>query len=798
MKKLWRILLSLSLATAVLGGGLLWLGSQNPFVYAAPLATTWYVATTGNDGNDCLTAATPCLTVGGAEGKAANGDVIIIAAGVYEVDLTTSKTLTMTGAGRDATYLDGANAHRVLGLFGSAEITLQDVTVQNGRYTGQQGGAIYNLGTLALTNVRLTNNSSDSGGGAIYNNGALTVQNSEVISNSATNGDGSGRGGGIYANYSSTLTVTQSLIANNSADEGGGLFLLSSAAIGDSTIRDNQSTDSGGGASLFFGDVVATFDGVTFSGNQAVLNGAALNNRAGRLLLTNSTVSDNSAFNYTAVYNVGATAFTTVTNSTIAYNQASSGVVGYGGLVNVSGGTVTVQNSIVAFNDQQNCLGSITSLGNNLANDTACSFVAAGDWQSSDPLLAALGDYGGATQTHALLPGSPAIEAGDAAACPAADQRGVARPQDGDNNGTAECDIGAFELDSQLLINDVTTVTEGDAGATEAVFTVTLAPASAQVVTVDYATADDTAVSPADYNAANDTLTFTPGQTSRTITVTVNGDTADELDERFFLNLSNPANAGIIDGQGEGLIIDDDGLAALTISDGTVVEGDTGSVTAVFTVTLSPASTDTVSVTYATLAGSATESADYAAANDVLTFAPGQTSRTIAVQVYGDNIDEGSSETFSVALSSPVNANIGDGAAVGTIVDDDTARLLLEAAPEFVEGDTGTTTAVFVATLTRPTGFPVTVDYATATAVTGVPAQAGSDYAAASGSLLFAAGETSKNIPVTIYGDTVIEADETLDMNISNASSVPIAAASSTGRILNDDYYNTYLPLILR
>ena len=121
-----------------------------------------------------------------------------------------------------------------------------------------------------------------------------------------------------------------------------------------------------------------------------------------------------------------------------------------------SGGTVAVQNSIVAFNDQQNCLGSITSLGNNLANDTACGFVAAGDWQNSDPLLAALGNYGGATQTRALLPGSPAIEAGDAAACPATDQRGVAWPQDGGNNGTAECDIGVFELDSQLLINDVT------------------------------------------------------------------------------------------------------------------------------------------------------------------------------------------------------------------------------------------------------------------------------------------------------------------------------------------------------
>src|SRR5206468_2292528 len=118
-----------------------------------------------------------------------------------------------------------------------------------------------------------------------------------------------------------------------------------------------------------------------------------------------------------------------------------------------------------------------------------------------------------------------------------------------------------------LAVNDVT-VTEGDSGTVNATFTVSLSAASGQTVTVQAATANGTATAPADYTAVGlTTLTFAPGQTSQSLTVLVNGDTLDEADETFLVNLSNPSNASISDGQGVGTITDDDGTPTLTIND---------------------------------------------------------------------------------------------------------------------------------------------------------------------------------------------------------------------------------------
>jgi hypothetical protein len=102
------------------------------------------------------------------------------------------------------------------------------------------------------------------------------------------------------------------------------------------------------------------------------------------------------------------------------------------------------------------------------------------------------------------------------------------------------------------------TVTEGNFGTTSAVFSVTLSAASGQTVSVDYATADNTATSPADYTSASNTLTFPAGTTVQTITITVQGDVLDEIDESYFVNLSNASNASISDNQGVGTITDDD------------------------------------------------------------------------------------------------------------------------------------------------------------------------------------------------------------------------------------------------
>lgn len=215
-------------------------------------------------------------------------------------------------------------------------------------------------------------------------------------------------------------------------------------------------------------------------------------------------------------------------------------------------------------------------------------------------------------------------------------------------------------------------MTEGNSGTVNATFTVTLSAASGKTVTVNYATADGTATAPGDYTAiANTPLTFNPGDTSKTVTVLVTGDAIDEVNETFTVNLANPSNATIGTGTGTGTITDDDG-PSISINDVTVTEGDSGQANAVFTVSLSAASPQTITVNYATANGTAAAGSDYAAiASTALTFNPGDTTKQISVVVNGDTADE-ADETFLVNLSSPVNATIADGQGQGTILNDDT------------------------------------------------------------------------------------------------------------------------------
>ena len=224
-----------------------------------------------------------------------------------------------------------------------------------------------------------------------------------------------------------------------------------------------------------------------------------------------------------------------------------------------------------------------------------------------------------------------------------------------------------------LSINDVT-VAEGNSGTTTASFTVTLSAASTSTVTASYATANGTATAGSDYVAQTGTLSFTAGQTSKTISVTVNGDTTVEPNETFIVNLSSPSGATLADAQGQGTITNDDtaALPTLSINDVTVAEGNSGTTTASFTVTLSAASTSTVTASYATADGTATAGSDYVARTGTLTFTAGQTSRTISVTVNGDTTVE-PNETFFVNLSTPSGATIADAQGQGTITNDDTA-----------------------------------------------------------------------------------------------------------------------------
>ena len=231
--------------------------------------------------------------------------------------------------------------------------------------------------------------------------------------------------------------------------------------------------------------------------------------------------------------------------------------------------------------------------------------------------------------------------------------------------------VSASEVTVTITEDDTPALTIADANSTEGdgqiTFTVRLNVASSLAVTVDWATADDTATQGADYAETTGTLTFDALETEQTITVPLLDDALDENDETFTVALTNAANATLDDAEATGTIADNDDTPALTIADAEAAEGD-GQIT--FTVTLGAASSLEVTVDWTTADGTATADADYVAADGRLTFAPGQTEATIAVAVFNDALDEGD-ETLTIALSDPTNATMAEGTATGTITDDD-------------------------------------------------------------------------------------------------------------------------------
>jgi hypothetical protein len=222
---------------------------------------------------------------------------------------------------------------------------------------------------------------------------------------------------------------------------------------------------------------------------------------------------------------------------------------------------------------------------------------------------------------------------------------------------------------------------EGNSGQTAFTFSVKMNRPSTSTVKVHYSTQNVTAARGEDYVAKAGTLTFAPGETSKTVTVLVNGDTKVEGDERFFLNLFDASGAFIAVGTGEGKILNDDAPTptptptphpgvSIAVNDESDIEGNTGLRPITFKVWLDRASTQTVSVHFATANGTAIAGSDYNAASGTITFAPGQTHKTVTVYIRGDRLKE-SDETFFVNLSSPMKAVIARGQGKGLIKNDD-------------------------------------------------------------------------------------------------------------------------------
>ena len=426
-------------------------------------------------------------------------------------DLDITDDVTITGISARQVVIDGISEDRVFDVKLDVVAEINTVIIQGGK--ALNGGGIRNNGTLTLNDVTVTANtagdSSTSNGGGVLNVGTLTAVASRISGNDTT-----GSGAGIDNVGSATLTGT-AVIGNIAAINGGGLNNISGGALtieGGSRIETNTANSPAtGGGGILAGNGTVTITDSTLRGNMAVTSGGAINVTSNAIVsLTDSTVSANSASDGGAI-DVGGVV--TITTSTLDINQASddggalflgsNGVLtalnstfsgnsaandggallaAAGGGIRETNGTVEVRNTIVALSTSGgDCSGTVTTAGVNLDSDSTCAFALS----SAAPGLDTLQDNGGPTFTHALLVGSPAINAALASACAARDQRGVLRP-------AAFCDIGAFERSLIDLIGDITWVpatdfdldwflnlsasNNGDDGASNVTGTVTLPP----------------------------------------------------------------------------------------------------------------------------------------------------------------------------------------------------------------------------------------------------------------------------------------------------------------------------------
>ena len=458
----------LNLATDQRGAGFPRLQSFNVDMGAYEFSS--YTVTKTLDTNDGFCSILDCSLREAIAAANSGGGITFNVTGTIVLtsgELTINKDLTIKGPGSGDLAISGNNASRIFNITGGT-VTIVDVTIVGGRRNG--GGGIRNGGVLTLTNSTVVANNaviSGEGGGifnergailtltnstvstngtdflgkgaGIFNNGTLTLTNSIIRGNRANN---AGEGGGIYNNYGGTVTLTNSTIRDNNAGDGGGIFNFGTVTLTNSTIRDNKTDLGGFGGGIYNnygGTVTLTNSTVSANGTFFAGGGGGIFN-SGTVTLTNSTISSNYGGDGGGILNSGTV---TLTNSTVRANTALFGGEG-GGISSSIYGTVTLTNTIIADNPSGgDCAGAFTSLGFNLDSDGSCGLNTTGDLSNVDPLLGPLQDNGGPTFTHALLPGSPAIEAGDDSVLgPPFDQRGEGFPR----LSGMHVDIGAYEV----------------------------------------------------------------------------------------------------------------------------------------------------------------------------------------------------------------------------------------------------------------------------------------------------------------------------------------------------------------
>jgi len=406
-----------------------------------------------------LPAGTYTLTIAGSDSLASQtAGTTVENPAVGDLDIT--GTLTINGAGQSTTIVqagaDTASAiDRIFDSRPSSTLTLTNMTVRNGnapsKTTAPQfidfGGAIRSDGRLTLDNVTVGASRTQGPGGGIFASGTgIAATNITVSGNNAGNYGG---GIAIQANSGTSTLTNVTANGNTALTDGGGVTFLSAGDLVNSTVSGNTAL-RGGGVSVREGPVnitASTINGNTATGSNASGGGISItiDLSSNALTVTNSTITGNTV-NATAgtangggIARTGASSNLTLQNVTVDDNGATNGAnvffTGAGTAANA-----TARNTIIANpRSGTNCNISFATATNDLSSDATCFPTGLGNLLSANPLLGALANNGGPTQTKALGAGSPAIDAGAALSCPATDQRGVARPQG------AGCDIGAFE-----------------------------------------------------------------------------------------------------------------------------------------------------------------------------------------------------------------------------------------------------------------------------------------------------------------------------------------------------------------
>lgn len=652
------------------------------------------------------------------------------------------------------------NPGRILEIASGAGAVIRNLTLENGR--APTGGNIFNEGTLQLVDSVVQNSVALlASGGGIANLGSLTVIGSTILDNQAAFG-----GGGI--SNAGDLVVFNSTFQGNVAGNGGG---LANEALAGSDVTPTA-------------QVVNT----TFSGNQAVFQGGAIDGVDGTLTLQNSTIAD---------------------------NVILSGSVTGGGLSLAEDGAATVSNSILARNDSGDVyfngpVNNLVSQGANLVGfgNAIDAFTAPGDQTGvTTPGLLPLADNEGSTATYALASTSPALNAGDVSLLPTdrldldgdgdtteplpLDQRGVGfRRVSGSG-----LDIGAFEsqVPTVALLPRFIGLEEGTGSNTNFAYTLLLSEPTSTPIRVTLGITGGTVDVDTDIERFTASIDIPAGATSVPVSVLVSGDADPESDESFTYSLLSATGADIdpTANSVRGAIVNDDFSPVLSLTPARLSqpEGDTGTTPYRFLLTLSQATPVPVVVT---LGVTREDGSPFPG----ITFPETVTIRTdsaiseLFVNVPGDRIVE-PDETFILSVLSATNTDINPiaNSARGIIVNDDVDAPLpsvsISAPAPLAEGDSGVTPFRFPITLSEAASDDVTVMLG----LTGLDADVATDLADFPTMVVIPSGTTAGEAIVQVNGDTDLEADEQFRYTLLSATNATLDPAGEVAiaTILNDD-----------